>query len=402
MTGLSDATAVRESVSKYYGETLQKTEDLRTSACCTAKPPPKDVIEVLRRVPEEIRSKYYGCGSPFPQGIEGKRILDLGCGTGRDCYVCSALVGEKGFVTGIDMTDAQLDVARAHEAAWAEELGYSKPNTRFVKGRVEYLDEAALPNDSIDVVISNCVINLSPEKARCLAEVYRVLAPGGEMFFSDVYSDRRLPEAARTHEVALGECLGGALYVNDFLGLCKRVGFSDPRVLSVEGIEVHDKELEGVLGGAKFFSITFRLFKLPGLLEDHCEEYGQTAAYMGTIPGQEDAYTLDSDHIFPAGQTIKVCGNTASMVGDSWLGPHFTISGDRSVHQGQFGCDAGNCALNALSVAAMATAGSASGCCAPKAGAAASGSCCPPKPAAKAAQAAAVNGGSCCGPKKCC
>ncbi|KIY94416.1 arsenic (+3 oxidation state) methyltransferase [Monoraphidium neglectum] len=181
-----------------------------------------------------------------------------GCGTGRDCYVCSALVGEKGFVTGIDMTDAQLDVARRHADAWARELGYAEPNTRFVKGRIEYLDEAELPDGSVDVVISNCVINLSPEKARCLEEVYRVLAPGGEMFFSDVYCDRRLPEAAQKHYVAVGECLGGALYVNDFITLCRKVGFHDPRVLSVEPIDVHDAKLLEVLGGAKFFSITFR------------------------------------------------------------------------------------------------------------------------------------------------
>ncbi|KAI8471132.1 MAG: S-adenosyl-L-methionine-dependent methyltransferase [Monoraphidium minutum] len=383
---METATGVRESVSKYYGETLQKTEDLKTSACCTAKPPPAEVISVLRRVPEEIRSKYYGCGSPFPQGIEGKRILDLGCGTGRDCYVCSALVGEKGFVTGIDMTDAQLEVANRHVADWTAELKYAAPNLRFVKGRIEYLDEAALPDDSVDVVISNCVINLSPEKARCLEEVYRVLAPGGEMFFSDVYCDRRLPEAAQKHEVAVGECLGGALYINDFIRLCRKVGFTDPRMLSCEPIDVHDPELSAVLGGAKFFSITFRLFKLPGLLEDLCEEYGQTATYLGTIAGQEDAYTLDSDHVFAAGASVRVCGNTASMVGDSWLSDHFTIIGDRSVHHGQFVCgDAANCGLSAAAAAPAAASGNG---------------CCPPKAAAAPAPQAA--GGGCCGPKKSC
>ncbi|GBF94952.1 arsenite methyltransferase [Raphidocelis subcapitata] len=398
---LEDAAAVRESVSKYYGDTLQGSSDLRTSACCTAKPPAKEVVELLRRVPEEIVSKYYGCGSPFPQGVEGKRILDLGCGTGRDCYVCAGLVGPRGSVTGLDMTDAQLDVARRHEAAWAADLGYDKPNTRFLKGRIEYLEEAGLEAGSVDVVISNCVINLSPEKERCLREVYRVLAPGGEMFFSDVYSDRRLPEAARRHEVALGECLGGALYVNDFLSLCKQVGFSDPRVLAAEPIEVHDAELEGVLGGAKFYSVTFRLFKLPGLLEPQCEEYGQTATYKGTVPGSEDAYTLDCDHTFKAGATARVCGNTAAMLEDSWLAPHFTVMGDRSTHQGQFDCGPGNCVLSALSVASLAGGGGGGSCCAPKPAAAAAAkggdSCCAPKPAA----AAAAKGGAA-APRKCC
>lgn len=90
----------RQSISNL--QTLQTSSDLKTSACCTAKAPPKEVLEVLKQLPHEIISKYYGCGSPFPRGLKGSglRVLDLGCGSGRDCYVCAALVGENGFVTG--------------------------------------------------------------------------------------------------------------------------------------------------------------------------------------------------------------------------------------------------------------------------------------------------------------
>lgn len=96
------------------------------------------------------------------------RVLDLGCGTGRDCFVCSALVGEKGFVTGIDMTPGQLSVAEKHLDQWTQTMGYAKPNIKFVQGEIEQLGKAGIPDASIDVIISNCVINLSPDKASVL------------------------------------------------------------------------------------------------------------------------------------------------------------------------------------------------------------------------------------------
>lgn len=330
---------VLDSVKEYYGEVLTTSEDLKTSACCTAGSPPPLVRDALKKVPDEVKAKYYGCGSPFPMGIQGLRVLDLGSGSGRDCYVCSALVGEGGSVTGVDMTPAQLAVARKYADEYCTQtLGYAQPNMRFVEGEIEYLDKAGIPDSSVDLIISNCVINLSPDKARVLREVYRVLAPGGEMYFSDVYCDRRLPAEVRTHPVLLGECLGGALYTQDFLRLCRQVGFLDPRTLSSAEIEVRDRELRELLGDARFFSITYRLFKLPEAIETLCEDYGQACKYKGTIPGAPHSYALDDHHTFQTGKWYEVCGNTAAMVGDSWMGKHFEVVGDRSTHYGLFAC----------------------------------------------------------------
>lgn len=359
-----DQQKVHDSVKEYYGKVLSKTEDLRTSACCTAKPPPQDVRTILSRLPDEVVSKYYGCGSPLPQGIKGLRVLDLGSGSGRDCYVCAALVGPEGSVTGVDMTAEQLDVARRHaEQYCTATLGYPASNMRFVEGQIEFLDRAGLEDESVDLVISNCVINLSPDKARVLREVYRVLAEGGEMYFSDVYCDRRLPAEIRTHPVLLGECLGGALYLQDFLRLCREAGFMDPRQLSMEPIQVHDAELRDLLGDAQFYSITFRLFKLaPGRMETLCEDYGQAARYKGTLPGSRHSYTLDDHHTFQTGKWYEVCGNTASMVGETWLGPHFEVMGDRRTHYGLFDCSG--------AAPAPAQEGAAGAACAP------GGACC--------------------------
>ena len=96
---------VRDSVVKYYGETLTTSDDLKTSACCTPNALPSRVRDILSKVPDEVKAKYYDCGSPTPLGIDGLRVLVLGSGSGRDCYVAAALVGEKGSVAGVDMTD---------------------------------------------------------------------------------------------------------------------------------------------------------------------------------------------------------------------------------------------------------------------------------------------------------
>lgn len=360
--GLTSSTAfaktaepeIKISVQKYYGETLQTSDDLKTSACCAAEQPHPIIAQAIANVPKEILSKFYGCGNPIPLGIEGLTVLDLGSGSGRDCYVASQLVGPNGHVIGIDMTDQQLDVARKHVKSFTRQMGFSKPNMTFLKGQIEYIKEAGVQDNSVDLVISNCVVNLSPRKDLVLQECYDVLKEGGEMYFSDVYCDRRLSEEARNDEVLWGECLSGALYVEDFKRLCRKVGFTDPRFLTCTEIEVKDPKLRQILGNAKFYSITYRLFKMSNL-ETLCEDYGQVSTYRGTIPGHAHGYQLDDHHFFETNKPMLVCGNSASMTGESWLGKHFDISGNRDVHYGLFDC-------SPVTVTTGANAG-AGGCC---------------------------------------
>lgn len=328
-----EADTTTRNVQEYYGKTLQSSKDLKTSACCSAVPPSARVRGILAAVPDEVMARFYGCGSPLPLGIDGLNVLDLGSGSGRDCYVAAALVGPSGSVTGVDMTDEQLAVARAHTQQWASHLGYA--NLRFVRGRMERLDEAGIADASVDLVISNCVVNLSPDKRAVLAEAFRVLKHGGEFHFSDVYADRRLAQSARQDPVLVGECLGGALYEQDFLRLCRDVGFADPRVVSRSPVAITDEAVAAAVGGASFWSVTYRLFKLPpGRLETLCEDYGQYAVYKGTIKGAPHAYALDDHHMLQTGKPFLVCGNTAAMLSETWLAPHFTVVGDRSVHYG--------------------------------------------------------------------
>jgi arsenite methyltransferase len=219
-----------EVVKDYYGKLLQSSKDLKTSACCDGGELPPHLQPLLAKVHPEVVSKYYGCGIVVPAELGGLRVLDLGSGSGRDTYLLAQLVGASGEVVGIDMTDEQLATANAHLAWHQEQFGYARSNVRFLKGYIERLDELGLEAESFDVIVSNCVINLSVDKPAVLRGALRLLKPGGELYFSDVYCDRRLPLTVKADPVLYGECLGGALYWNDFPPMAKAAGFLDPRL----------------------------------------------------------------------------------------------------------------------------------------------------------------------------
>ncbi|MDX1446304.1 methyltransferase domain-containing protein [Lishizhenia sp.] len=329
---------IHTSVQEYYGKELEKSEDLKTNACCTLTAPPKHIMEALRDVHDEVQAKYYGCGLTIPSKVKGLKILDLGSGSGRDCYIAAKLVGEQGEVVGVDMTDEQLAVANEHLEYHREKFGYATSNVRFLKGNIEALDELDLEPGSFDLIISNCVINLAENKEKVLRDAFHLLKPGGEMYFSDVYADRRFPVELQKDPVLWGECISGALYWNDFLNIAKKVGFTDPRAVENKVITVENPELEEKLGDINCFSVTYRLFKIDGL-ESDCEDYGQAVKYKGTITEEKASFDLDDHHNFPAGKVMAVCGNTYKMLHDTRFKEDFEFYGDWSTHYGIFeGC----------------------------------------------------------------
>ena len=335
MTG-TGTTEIQQMVQSYYGQELQSSADLRTSACCDADAVPGWLKPLLARVHPEVSSRYYGCGLVCPPLLEGCRVLDLGSGSGRDVYLLAQLVGATGEVVGVDMTPEQLEVARRHQAFHAEQFGFA--NVRFLEGRIEALEALDLEPGSFDVIVSNCVLNLSADKAAVLRGARRLLKPGGEFYFSDVYGDRRLPEAVQRHPVLYGECLGGALYWNDFLRLARGAGFTDPRLVSDRPLDITDPELAALVGEARFYSATYRLFNIAEL-EDACEDHGQAVIYRGTIDSSPARFDLDKHHAIEAGRVFPVCGNTFRMLQQSRYEPHFRFIGDFERHYGLFeGC----------------------------------------------------------------
>ncbi len=327
---------MHELVQDYYGRQLKSTQDLKTTACCDSSNVPAWLKPLLERIHPEVLSRYYGCGLTCPPLLEGMRVLDLGCGSGRDVYALAQLVGPSGYVIGIDMTDEQLSIAEQHHAFHAQTLGYD--NVRFIKGYIEQLQHLDLESNSFDVIVSNCVVNLSPDKDAVIQGVYHLLKEGGEFYFSDVYADRRVPDSVRNHPVLYGECLGGALYWNDFIRLANRHGFTDPRLVDDRSLTLTDETLRHTTGNLSFYSATYRLFKL-AKLESACEDYGQAVIYRGDIPHHPDRLVLDKHHVIETGRVFPVCGNTWRMLRETRFAAHFDFIGDFSQHFGLFaGC----------------------------------------------------------------
>lgn len=327
-------TNTYEQVKQYYGEVLKTSTDLKTDACCPSGALPDYQKTIVSQIHPEILERFYGCGSPIPLGLDGKVVLDLGCGTGRDVYLLSKLVGAQGKVIGVDMTASQLEVAQRYQAYHAEAFGYAESNVQFHLGKIEDLAALGIAADSVDVVVSNCVINLSPEKERLFEEIFRVLKPGGELYFADIFSDRRIPKDLAEDPVLRGECLGGAMYTEDFRRMLRRVGCLDYRIVSSAPLGLNDPDVIAKVGGIEFFSITVRAFKLD--LEDAAEDYGQTAAYLGTLDHAPCSFTLDRDHVFKTGKACPVSGNTAAMLSQTRFAGHFQMEGGASVHRGAF------------------------------------------------------------------
>ena len=388
----------RASVSNYYGKELSSSDDLKTNACCTAGSPPTYIQDAIRNINPEVVSRYYGCGLCLPQyPLEGAKMLDLGCGAGRDVYIASQLVGPTGQVVGVDMTQEQLAVAQKHQAYHAERFGFS--NVEFRQGYLEELANLNLEPESFDVIISNCVINLCTDKEAVLKECLNLLKPGGELYFSDVYSNRRVPKSLQENEVLWGECLSGALYWyvhvdaaarshstlfliplsfvhllppnhatirrNDFQNMARKVGFADPRLVEDSPITVQNADVERTISetgndSLEFFSATYRLWKLD--LEPHCEDYGQAVIYKGTMDRYPSGWLLDKHHFFETGKIHPVCGNTYNMLHETRLNEYFDFVGTWDKHYGIFeGC--GSTIPFDSTVAASGKGASTGGCC---------------------------------------
>ena len=321
---------LRAFLSEYYGQVLQSTGDLEQNACCVASSL-STYSEIAELIPSEVKDRNYGCGCCIPPDeLEGLTVLDLGSGTGLDCFILGSLVGAKGRVFGIDMTDEQLDIARRNVPEVMSAFGYSEDNVFFNKDFIETLE--SIEDSTVDLVVSDCAINLSPRKDNVFGSIHRVLKPGGEFYISDIVADRRLPASIRNDKKLHAECLGGALYEYDLLDTITAAGFRDPRSVSRSLVEEN-------IGGTpnRFYSMTLRGFKFETPLDRRCEDFCQNATYLGNCPGSEINFFLDQNHLFEKNTARAICRNTARMLAETRLSKYFEVT-DELEHRGIFDC----------------------------------------------------------------
>lgn len=237
---IMNADELKQIVKEKYGDIAVQSSLKPQAACCEKTCDCGETTYTVFRDEYKYLEGYapdadlqLGCGLPteFAGILKGNFVLDLGSGAGNDCFVARALTGPEGKVTGLDFTDAMLHKARVI----ASKLNYS--NVEFVKGDIE---DIPLPSDSYDVVISNCVLNLVPDKKKAFAEINRVLKPGGHFCISDVVLDGELPEALKADAVLYAGCVSGALPKVEYLGIIQNAGFTGIQIQKERRIDLPD------------------------------------------------------------------------------------------------------------------------------------------------------------------
>ena len=320
---------VEKAVRERYSEASQAAEP---ALCC----PVQYDVKYLDALPQELIERDYGCGDPSRYLAVGETVLDLGSGGGKICYIASQIVGAEGKVLGVDMNDDMLALARQHRQQIGDAIGYH--NVTFYKGRIQDLaldldrfdehlrrqpiqssgtwleaeaeadrmrrDESMIQSDSVDVVVSNCVLNLVDyrHRAQMFNEIFRVLRRGGRAVISDIVSDETIPERLRQDPKLWSGCISGAFVEDEFLAAFQQAGFY--------GIEIVDRQEEAwaTVDGIDFRSMTVRAFKGK---DGPCLDHNQAVIYQGPWKQVMD----DDGHILRRGTRMAVCEKTFQIYG---------------------------------------------------------------------------------------
>ncbi len=327
---------VEDAVKERYAAASQAAE---AALCCPIDYDPK----YLAVLPEEVLERDYGCGDPSRFVREGDVVLDLGSGGGKICFIASQIVGPQGRVIGVDMTDDMLALARSHQGTVAERVGWD--NVTFHKGQIQdlrtdldqvetwlnqnpvssvedlaklstykgkFAQQPMIPDASVDVVVSNCVLNLvgAENRKQLFSEIFRVLKKGGRAAISDIVSDELVPEHMANDPELWSGCISGAMQEREFLQAFEDAGF--------HGVEVavYTDEAWQTVEGIQFRSVTVQAWKGK---QGPCWERNQAVIYKGPYKSVLD----DDGHVYPRGARVAVCDKTFGLLQSGPYADHF-------------------------------------------------------------------------------
>lgn len=211
---------IHETVREHYAERIKNNASCCGPSDCCSTESRLYPVDLLATVPADVSSTSYGCGDPITLAAlkPGETVLDLGSGAGLDCLLAAQKVGPEGRVIGVDMTPEMIERAQANA---------KRVNASNVEFRQGYLENLPVESSTVDVIISNCVINLSPDKEKVFAEAFRALKPGGKLAVSDIVTDGELPELIKKSLSAWAGCVAGAVEAKDYIAMMESVGFTD-------------------------------------------------------------------------------------------------------------------------------------------------------------------------------
>ncbi len=298
-----------DEIAKVVSERYARAAATGEQMCC---PSSYDFDELKRFVPEEVLKISYGCGTPV--GLDtvraGETVLDIGSGGGIDCFEAARRIGSSGHVIGLDMTDTMLEIARRNAPIVARNLGYASSNVEFRKGMA---DAMPIKDETIDVVVSNCVINLTPDKHKVFREMFRVLRPGGRFTISDILADQLVPQYLLHDKEKWGDCLSGSLTVQAYLTGLTQAGFQVVHKVKSQAWRVID--------GIHFVSLTLTGYKLPAGMEPN-------GVRFATLRGPFSRVVDEGGHSYRRGEAVAVDPRTACALKTSPLQDLFILTAE--------------------------------------------------------------------------
>ena len=282
---------ITQTVSERYAKAVTTGEEM----CC---PTGYNHEDLKTFIPEAVLKVSYGCGTPV--GLTtvqaGETVLDIGSGGGIDCFDASRRVGPSGRVIGIDMTDEMLSMARLHAPVVASNLGYAQSNVDFRKG---FADSMPVEDDSVDLIVSNCVINLAPDKTKVFREMFRVLKPGGRFTVSDIVADRPVPHYMIHDKEKWGDCLSGALQLGEYWNGLRQAGFL--------GLHQVNFIPWRVIDGIHFLSLTLTGYKMP-------DTNTRSHQYFATLKGPFSSVKDELGYSFVRGVPQAIDSSTTTLL----------------------------------------------------------------------------------------